>query len=98
MHFFSFNILSQVYKMHLVEGRAAAGAAATDSARANLASSFVNGFVNAGFGVDKLMTAPMEEAAGSVHWIFKNKVGAVPSWVPSLRNNPARYNRETRVW
>lgn len=41
--------------MHLVEGRAASGPA-VDSARQNLASTFVNAFVNAGFGTDKLMT------------------------------------------
>ena len=46
---------AQVYKMHLVEGRAASGPA-VDSARQNLASTFVNAFVNAGFGTDKLMT------------------------------------------
>ena len=40
--------------MHLVEGRAASGPA-VDSARQNLASTFVNAFVNAGFGTDKLM-------------------------------------------
>ena len=42
--------------MHLVEGRAASGPA-VDSARQNLASTFVNAFVNAGFGTDKLMTS-----------------------------------------
>lgn len=35
---------------HLVDGRASAGAS-VDSARLNLAATFVNGFVNAGFGV-----------------------------------------------
>ena len=45
----------QVYKAHLVEGRAPAGPA-VDSARANLAATFVNAFVNAGFGADKLLT------------------------------------------
>lgn len=45
----------QVYKTHLVEGRAPAGPA-VDSARANLAATFVNAFVNAGFGTDKLVT------------------------------------------
>lgn len=35
---------------HLVDGRATAGAG-VDSARQNLAATFVNGFVNAGFGV-----------------------------------------------
>lgn len=39
-----------------------------DSARANLAASFVSGFVNAGFGQDKLM------ANTSDCWVYKNKV------------------------
>lgn len=40
-----------------------------ESARANLAGSFVNAFVNAGFGNDKLMVdAPEGES-----WIYKNK-------------------------
>ena len=45
----------QVYKTHLVDVRAPSGPA-VDSARQNLASTFVNAFVNAGFGQDKLMT------------------------------------------
>ena len=68
-----------VYKTHLVEGNAPSGPA-VDSARANLAATFVNAFVNAGFGQDKLVTAADEEGAGggdgadgSVHWIFRNK-------------------------
>ncbi len=40
-----------------------------DSARANLAGTFVNAFVNAGFGNDKLMV--MAEEGNS--WIYKNK-------------------------
>lgn len=39
-----------------------------DSARANLASSFVSGFVHAGFGHDKLM------ANAADCWVYKNKV------------------------
>ncbi|KAJ8916005.1 hypothetical protein NQ315_016683 [Exocentrus adspersus] len=39
-----------------------------DSARQNLASSFVNGFVNAGFGCDKLLTTE-----GGSKWIYRNK-------------------------
>lgn len=61
-----------VYKSHLAEGPNQSAAAAADSARANLASSFVNGFVNAGFGNDKLITVSTE-GTGQVHWIFKNK-------------------------
>jgi len=40
-----------------------------DSARGNLAGTFVNAFVNAGFGNDKLMV--MAEEGNS--WIYKNK-------------------------
>jgi hypothetical protein len=63
-----------VYKTHLIDGRAPTGAA-VDSARQNLASTFVNAFVNAGFGTDKLVTVEAEAsssgAAASTHWIFK---------------------------
>jgi len=73
-----------IYKTHLMEGRAPAGAA-VDSARANLAATFVNAFVNAGFGQDKLLTVPEGDGAAAegegaaagagsnVSWIFKNK-------------------------
>ena len=40
-----------------------------DSARANLAGSFVNAFVNAGFGNDKLMV----EVGEGEGWVYKNK-------------------------
>ena len=40
---------------------------ALDSARQNLASSFVNSFVNAAFGTDKLLTEDGNK------WIYKNK-------------------------
>jgi 26S proteasome regulatory subunit N1 len=43
--------------------------AAVDSARANLAGTFVNAFVNAGFGNDKLMVTAEEGNS----WIYKNK-------------------------
>ncbi|CAM5998693.1 unnamed protein product [Sphagnum balticum] len=63
-----------IYKTHLAEGGLAsrmnarsAAAGAIDSARTNLASSFVNGFVNAGFGTDRLLT----EEGGN--WVYKNK-------------------------
>lgn len=69
-------LIFQVYKSHLTEGRAPSGPA-VDSARQNLASTFVNAFVNAGFGQDKLMTIVPdgESSTENVHWIFKNKVG-----------------------
>jgi len=43
--------------------------ASVDSARGNLAGTFVNAFVNAGFGNDKLMV----EAEEGNSWIYKNK-------------------------
>lgn len=45
----------------------AAAPAKTDSARNNLASTFVNAFVNAGFSKDKLLT----EGAQGGEWLFK---------------------------
>ena len=67
-----------IYKTHLIEGRAPSGPA-VDSARANLAATFVNAFVNAGFGHDKLLTAQSAEgttgegsSSSNVSWIFKS--------------------------
>lgn len=51
-----------------------------DSARANLAGSFVNAFVNAGFGNDKLMVDAGEGDA----WIYKNKDHGMMSAAASL--------------
>ena len=76
-----------IYKSHLAEGgfrRLPVGVqalptAAVDSAKQNLASSFVNGFVNAGFGKDSLLTV----ADGS-EWIFKHKDHGMISAVASL--------------
>eukprot|EP00891_Asterochloris_glomerata_P006079 jgi/Astpho2/6079/e_gw1.00084.7.1_t len=74
----------EVYKAHLTEGRQPSGPA-VDSARQNLASTFVNAFVNAGFGQDKLMTVtPEGESSESVHWIFKNKDHGKASATASL--------------
>ena len=53
-------------------------ATALDSAKGNLASSFVNGFVNAGFCKDKLMFDEENQ------WVFKNKDHAMTSVVASL--------------
>lgn len=49
------------------------------SARKNLASCYVNAFVNAGFGKDKLMTT--KDAAS---WIFQNKDHGIMASVASL--------------
>lgn len=55
-----------------------------DSARANLAATFVSGFVHAGFGQDKLMENTSE------CWVYKNKV---PSriLIPDRYRKPFRY-------
>ena len=71
-----------IYKSHLAETggfsrRRDTGGAQVDSARANLASTFVNAFVNAGFGKDKLMTPDNE-------WLYKNKDHGMMSAAASL--------------
>jgi len=71
-----------IYKSHLAETggfsrRRDAGGAQVDSARANLASTFVNAFVNAGFGQDKLMTPDSD-------WLYKNKDHGMMSAAASL--------------
>ncbi|KAK3053691.1 proteasome regulatory particle base subunit [Extremus antarcticus] len=58
-----------IYKSHLESSRTA-GLTNTDSARHNLASAFVNAFVNAGFGQDKLM---MVEGGVKQSWTWKVK-------------------------
>lgn len=58
-----------IYKSHLESSRTA-GLTNTDSARHNLASAFVNAFVNAGFGEDKLM---LVEGGVKQSWIWKVK-------------------------
>ena len=55
-----------IYKSHLESNRVA-GMTNLDSARHNLAAGFVNAFVNAGFGKDKLMI-------DDGNWLYKNKV------------------------
>ena len=68
----------QIYKSHLAGSSNPSsnnrrpiiqpgGNGAVDSARANLAATYVNAFVNAGFGTDKLMTPEGNE------WLYKNK-------------------------
>jgi len=71
-----------IYKSHLAEmggfsRRRDTGGAQVDSARANLSSTFVNAFVNAGFGQDKLMTPDNE-------WLYKNKDHGMMSAAASL--------------
>ncbi|TRM60317.1 armadillo-type protein [Schizophyllum amplum] len=70
--------LEDVYKTHLENTRP--NAPSVDSARANLAGTFVNAFVNAGFGNDKLMV----EADEGNSWIYKNKDHGMMSAAASL--------------
>jgi len=65
----------QIYKSHLEEKRSTA---VLDSAKQNLASSFVNAFVNAGFCKDELMTVQDSK------WVYKNKEMGMMSTVGSL--------------
>ncbi|VDP92649.1 unnamed protein product [Echinostoma caproni] len=58
-----------IYKTHLETVRPTLNTAALDSARANLAASYVNGLVNCGFGKEKLLQGTGKE----VHWLFKQK-------------------------
>ncbi|KAK8486481.1 hypothetical protein V6N11_045142 [Hibiscus sabdariffa] len=53
----------------------------------DLAATFVNAFVNAGFHQDKLMTVPAESSSGgsSGNWVFKNKEHGKTSAVASLQ-------------
>ncbi|PNS18782.1 hypothetical protein CAC42_5321 [Sphaceloma murrayae] len=70
-----------IYKSHLESSRTA-GLTNTDSARHNLASAFVNAFVNAGFGDDKLM---LQQAEGHKQsWIWKTKDEGMLSTTASL--------------
>ncbi|GMH48092.1 hypothetical protein TrRE_jg8589 [Triparma retinervis] len=71
-----------IYKSHLSEtggfSRRQQSNAKVDSARANLASTFVNGFVNAGFNTDKLLTVENSD------WLYKNKEHGMLSATASL--------------
>uniref|UniRef100_A0A8B9KJH5 26S proteasome non-ATPase regulatory subunit 2 n=1 Tax=Astyanax mexicanus TaxID=7994 RepID=A0A8B9KJH5_ASTMX len=67
-----------IYKTHLENNRFGGSGSQVDSARMNLASSFVNGFVNAAFGQDKLLTEDGNK------WLYKNKDHGMLSAAASL--------------
>lgn len=69
-----------IYKSHLEPSKSVFGAPAVDSAKQNLASTFVNAFVNAGYGTDKLIMTEDEKQS----WIYKNKDGGQTSAVASI--------------
>ena len=72
-------IPEDIYKTHLETNRTSYQAQ-VDSARQNLAASFVNGFINAGFGQDKLMSDDKEANV----WIPKNKDHGIMSTTATL--------------
>src|SRR5271170_7225648 len=67
-----------IYKTHLENTRG--GGTTADSAKHNLASAFVNGFVNAGFGSDKMMLVEGEQKP----WVWKTKEDGMMSTAASL--------------
>ena len=67
--------LEDVYKTHLENTRTATN---VDSARANLAGTFVNAFVNAGYANEKLMVMAEEGTS----WVYKNKDHGSPCSLP----------------
>ncbi|RDA95165.1 hypothetical protein CP533_1906 [Ophiocordyceps camponoti-saundersi (nom. inval.)] len=68
-----------IYKSHLESSRVA-GMTNLDSARHNLAAAFVNAFVNAGFGNDKMMLVDgMKDT-----WVWKTKGDGMMSTVASM--------------
>ncbi len=61
--------------LHLHVAGPSIGPSNIDSARQNLAASFVNGFVNSGFGQDKLLKEEENK------WFYKNKEHG--KWLPA---------------
>ncbi|KAF2672179.1 26S proteasome regulatory complex, non-ATPase subcomplex, Rpn1 subunit [Microthyrium microscopicum] len=68
-----------IYKTHLESSRTM-GLTNTDSARHNLASAFVNAFVNLGFSNDKLMLVSENKSS----WVWKTKDEGMMSTAASL--------------
>jgi 26S proteasome regulatory subunit N1 len=68
-----------IYKSHLESNRVA-GLTNTTSAAHNLAAGFVNAFVNAGFGNDKMMLVENEQNS----WVWKTQKEGMMSTVASL--------------
>ncbi|ERF71574.1 26S proteasome regulatory subunit rpn-1 [Endocarpon pusillum Z07020] len=66
-----------IYKTHLENNRT--GGTSAESARHNLASAFVNAFVNAGFGNDKMMLVEGHET-----WVRKTKDDGMLSTTASM--------------
>lgn len=81
-----------IYKSHLAETagsfvRRTSNNVPVDSARANLSSTFVNAFVNTGFGSDKLMTTEGNE------WLYKVSERAGTSQLAKTNINQTELNK-----
>jgi 26S proteasome regulatory subunit N1 len=70
----------QIFKTHLEERKNTMNQH-IDSAKQNLATTYVNAFVNAGFGKDLLMTTGGDQKES---WIYKNKEGGMQAAAASL--------------
>lgn len=66
----------QIFKSHLEEKKTEAK---IDSFKENLATTYCNGFLNAGYGTDKLMTVNADD-----EWIWKNKDSGMTAAAASL--------------
>ncbi|KAG5370284.1 26S proteasome regulatory subunit rpn-1 [Yarrowia sp. C11] len=78
-----------IYKSHLENSRDIIMSGAFDSAKQNLAASFVNAFVNCAYSGDRLLTnggADEEGEAGGASgaWIYKTKLAGMYSTTASL--------------
>lgn len=71
-----------VYKSHLENAKFGGGIGSIDSAKQNLAASFVNAFLNLGYGTDKLVIQSGEEDNKS--WIYRTKGPGMVSATASL--------------
>ena len=70
-----------IYKTHLESSRTVGTTHVETSAMHNLASAFVNAFVNAGFGSDKMM---LNDGDKGTNWIWKTKEDGKLSTTASL--------------
>ncbi|QFZ28947.1 putative 26S proteasome regulatory subunit [Clavispora lusitaniae] len=71
-----------IYKSHLEDSRYVYGSGSIDSAKQNLAASFVNAFLNFGYGTDKLILQSGESETKS--WIYRTKASGMISATASI--------------
>lgn len=71
-----------IYKSHLEDSRYVYGLGSIDSAKQNLAASFVNAFLNFGYGTDKLILQSGESETKS--WIYRTKASGMISATASI--------------